>query len=68
MTINKSQSQSLKKIEIYLEDEVFTHGQYMLPIKSYNTEGLHILIHNKNNKYPNHIKNIIYKEILHKII
>ena len=69
MIINKSQGQSLKKIGIYLEDEVFTHGQLYVALSRVTTsEGLHILIYNKNIKYPNHIKNIVYKEILHKSI
>ena len=69
MTINKSQDQSLNNIGIYLEDEVFTHGQLYVALSRVTTpEGLHILIHNSNHKYPNHIRNIIYKEILHNII
>ena len=69
MTINKSQGQSLKKIGIYLEDKFFTHGQLYVALSQVTTlGGLYILIHNKNIKYPNHIKNIVYREILHKII
>ena len=69
MIINKSQGQSLKKIGIYLENEIFIHCQFYVALSRVTTpEGLYILIHNKNQKYPNHIRNIVDKEILHNII
>ena len=69
MTINKSQCQSLNKIGIYSKDDVFTHGQLYVALSRVTMpEGLHILIHNSNHKYPNHIKNVVYKETLHNII
>lgn len=68
MTINKIQGQSLNKVGLYLEDEIFCHGQlYVALSRVTSPKGLHILIHDSINKYPRHIKNIIYKEILHNI-
>ena len=65
MTINKSQGQSLNKVGIYLENEIFTHGQlYVALSRVTSPKGLYILINESINKYPNYIKNIVYKEIL----
>ena len=68
MTINKSQGQSLNKVGLYLEDEIFNHGQlYVALSRVTSPKGLHILIHDSINKYPNYVKNIVYKEVLHNI-
>ena len=68
MTINKSQGQSLNKVGLYLEDEIFNHGQlYVALCRVTSPKGLYILIHESIHKYPNHVKNIVYKEVLHNI-
>ena len=65
MTLNKSQGQSIDKIGLYMENEIFTHGQlYVALSRVKSPNGLYILIHDSVNKYPQYIKNIVYKEIL----
>lgn len=63
-TINKSQGQSLKHLGVYLLDPVFSHGQlYIAASRTTSPEGLKFFIHDSNQKYKRHIKNIVYKEV-----
>ena len=69
MTINKSQGQSLKKVGLFLDSDIFTHGQlYVALSRTTSPYGLHVLITDVVRKYDNHVKNIVYKEILHNLI
>ena len=63
MTINKSQGQSLKKVGIYLQRPVFTHGQlYVALSRVKNIQGLHVILPHQE-QHGNKTKNVVYKEI-----
>ncbi|CAN1168518.1 ATP-dependent DNA helicase PIF1 [Linum perenne] len=64
MTINKSQSQILEHIGIYLLNPVFSHGQlYVALSRARSVEGVHISIQNDANIPETSTRNIVYKEI-----
>ena len=51
MIINKSQGQSLNNVGIYLENEIFIHGQLYVALSQVTTpKGLYILIAQDNKK------------------
>ena len=67
MTINKSQSQTFKKVGVYLSAPVFSHRQLYVALSRITTEkNLKICI--KNNASTNtdkiYITNVVYNEIL----
>jgi ATP-dependent DNA helicase PIF1 len=65
MTVNKSQGQSFKKVGIYLDNAVFTHGQlYVALSRTTNKEGLKIEI--KETPEQGHLLN--YNRVLTKNI
>jgi len=68
MTINKSQRQSLKQVEIYLPQSVFSHGQLYVAISRITSrDGLKILLTNDNGDCINTTSNVVYKEIFQNV-
>jgi ATP-dependent DNA helicase PIF1 len=64
MTINKSQGQSLNKGGIYLNKQVFCHGQLHVALSRVtNKEGLKLLIDDNDSPNEENPRNIVYKNI-----
>nr|KAJ0184827.1 hypothetical protein LSAT_V11C900493950 [Lactuca sativa] len=68
MTINKSQGQLLRKIGIYLLQPVFAHGQlYVAFSRATSPDSIKILINNSDTSKNNETKNVVFKDLLHKV-
>jgi len=64
MTINKSQGQSLSRVDLYLKQPVFSHRQLYVAFSRVKSKaGLKILIQDKAGNVTNHTTNVVYKEI-----
>ncbi|CAI0474649.1 unnamed protein product [Linum tenue] len=64
MTINKSQGQSLQKMGMCLQQQVFSHGQLYVALSRVTSRtGLKILSCDQEEKPQSWMQNIVYKEI-----
>ncbi|KAF8104468.1 hypothetical protein N665_0172s0098 [Sinapis alba] len=69
MTINKSQSQSLANVGLYLPKHVFSHGQlYVAVSRVRSRKGLKILITDKHGKPQDSTMNVVYKEVFQNLL
>jgi len=68
MTINKSQGQSLSRVEVYLRKPVFTHGQlYVALYRVTSRKGLKLLILDEGNNVCKETTNVVYREVFQKV-
>ncbi|XP_074373720.1 uncharacterized protein LOC141714078 [Apium graveolens] len=68
MTINKSQGQSLKKVELYLSKSVFTHGQYYVAVSRVTSPSrLTIFVDDESGVAINVTQNFVYKEVFYSL-
>lgn len=64
MTINKSQGQSLKNVEIYLPSPVFSHGQFYVAISRVTSKDrLKIPITDEDGDNTTTTSNVVYHEV-----
>ena len=68
MTANKAQGQTLKKIGINLTNDFFSHGQLYVALSRVGSSKDVKIFRPKGHPNPNHMKNVVYQEILTKNI
>ena len=65
MTINKSQGQTLSTVVVWLEEEVFGHGQlYVASSRVGHPDNIMFAIKPQQGFPPNATRNVVYREIL----
>ncbi|KAL7137773.1 hypothetical protein ABFS83_10G115500 [Erythranthe nasuta] len=68
MTINKSQGQTLSHVGLYLPRPVFSHGQLYVAVSRVKSRGgIKIFIKSDSGELTNVTRNVVYKEIFHRI-
>jgi len=68
MTINKSQSQSLDWVGLYLPKDVFSHGQIYVAISRVTSKkGIKILIQDEHRQPKETTTNVVYKEVFQNV-
>jgi ATP-dependent DNA helicase PIF1 len=68
MTMNKSQGQSLKQIDIYLPQPVILHGQLYVAISGViSRNGLKILLIDDDSLCIDSTSNVVFKEIFQNV-
>jgi ATP-dependent exoDNAse (exonuclease V) alpha subunit len=67
MTINKSQGQTIKKAGLFLDSNIFTHGQLYTALSRVSDRTSIKILTKKtiiNEKEAFYVNNIVYKEVL----